>query len=80
MTGPTALDGIGCHLQCDKLAAGLRYADTEHQADTCVFTSDIRLAFPQLDIRVLQLQDAHAVDTAKDTGMQLSGRYYINND
>lgn len=39
--------------------------DTEHQTNTCVFSSNVRLTVPQLDVGVSQLQDSYTVDTVK---------------
>lgn len=64
----TALDGVGRGLQGDDPPAGLGDVHAEHQPHTRVLTPDVRLAFPQLDVRVPQLQDPRAVDAAERRG------------
>lgn len=65
-TALTALDGVGRGLQGDDPAAGLGDVHAEHQPHTRVLPPDVRLAFPQLDVRVPQLQDPRAVDAAAE--------------
>jgi len=64
----TALHGNRGRLQRQHLPVGLRDVDPEHHADSRVLASDIRLALPQLDVGVPQLEDAGAVDTARAEG------------
>ena len=58
---------MGGHLQGGMLPSWLGYVDPEHQAHTRVLASDVRLALPQLDVSVPQLQDPGAVDAARKT-------------
>lgn len=51
------------HLQTDVLTSRLKYVHAKHKSDPGVFPTDIRLAFPQLDVGVPELQDASAVDS-----------------
>ena len=60
----TALDGVGRRLQGDDPSAGLGDVHSEHQPHARVLPPDVRLAFPQLNVRVPQLQDPGAVDAA----------------
>lgn len=50
------------------LSSGLRYVHTEHQANSGVFPTDVRLALPQLDVGVPELQDPGAVDSVRRDG------------
>lgn len=50
----TALYWDGGHLQGQDLAAGLRHMGPEHHPHARVLASDVRLAFPQFDVRVAQ--------------------------
>jgi len=58
----TALHGDGGGLQGQHLPAGLGDVHPEHHPHTRVLPADVRLALPQLDVRVAELQDARAVD------------------
>lgn len=60
----TALDGVGGHLQGQSPAAGLGHVHAEHHAHTSVLPSDVRLALPELDVWVTELEDAGAIDAA----------------
>lgn len=51
------------HLESDMLSSGLRYVHAEHEANPSVFSPDVRLALPQLDVSVSQLQDPGTVDS-----------------
>lgn len=61
----TALDGMRGHLERDVLSSGLRYVHAEHEADAGIFPPDVRLAFPQLDVGVPELQDPGTVDSVR---------------
>ena len=61
----TALDGMRGHLERDVLSSGLRYVHTKHKTNTRVFPTDVRLALPQLDVGVPELQDSCTVDSAR---------------
>lgn len=61
----TALDGMGGDLEGDVLSSGLRNVHTEHQANTRVLPPHVRLALPQLDVGVPQLQDPDTVDSGR---------------
>lgn len=61
----TALDGMRGRLQGDVLSSGLRYVHAEHESNSGVFPTDVRLALPQLDVGVPELQDPGAVDSAR---------------
>ena len=61
----TAFNGIRGDLQRHKLAPRLRDVDTKHQTHACVFPSNVRLAVPQFDVCVSQLQDPHTVNPVK---------------
>lgn len=61
----TALDGMRGRLQRHVLSAWLRYVHTKHKADAGVLPADVRLALPQLDVGVPELQDPGAVDSAR---------------
>lgn len=58
----TAFDRIRCDLKGQKLASRLRDVNPKHQADACVFPSDVRLSVPQFDVSVSQLQDSYTVN------------------
>lgn len=60
----TAFNRIRCDLKGQKLASRLRDVNPKHQADTCVFPSDVRLAVPQFNVGVSQLQDSYTVNPA----------------
>jgi len=53
------------HLERDVLSSGLRYVHAEHKTDAGVFPTDVRLALPQLDVGVPELQDPSAVDSVR---------------
>lgn len=61
----TALDGMRGHLEGDVLSSRLRYVHTEHEANSGVFPPDVRLALPQLDVGVPELQDPSTVDSVR---------------
>lgn len=61
----TAFDGVGCSLQGDDPPAGLWNMHPENQPHPRVLPADVRLAFPQLDVRVPQLQDPRTVNAAR---------------
>lgn len=61
----TALDGVGGDLEGDVLSSGLRNVHTEHQANTRVLPAHVRLALPQLDVCVPELQDPDTVDSGR---------------
>lgn len=61
----TALDGMRGHLERDVLSSGLRYVHTKHETNTGVFPTDVRLALPQLDVGVPELQDPGTVDSVR---------------
>lgn len=63
----TALDGMGGHLEGDGLSSWLRNVHAEHQANTRVLPAHVRLALPQLDVGVPELQDPDTVDSAGGT-------------
>lgn len=44
------------------LAAGLRYVHAEHKTNSGVFPTHVRLALPQLNVGVPELQDPGTVD------------------
>lgn len=67
----TALNRMGGHLERDGLSSWLRYVHTEHEANAGVLPTDVRLALPQLDVGVPQLQDPYAVDSVR-------GRKYVS--
>lgn len=46
------------------LSSGLRYVHAKHKSHSGVFPTDVRLALPQLDVGVPELQDPSAVDAA----------------
>lgn len=64
----TALDGVGGHLEGDVLSSWLRDVHAEHQANARVLPTHVRLALPQLDVGVPELQDPDAVDSVKGGG------------
>ena len=68
----TALDGMRGHLQGDVLSSGLRYVHAEHEANPGVFPPDVRLALPQLDVGVPELQDPGTVDSAVEGAEHMS--------
>lgn len=59
----TALHGVGCSLQGQCSSCGLVDVNPEHHPHTCVFTPDVCLALPQLNVRVAKFQDARAVNS-----------------
>lgn len=59
----TALDRMRGHLERDMLSSRLRYVHTKHEANAGVFPTDVRLALPQLDVGVPELQDPGTVDS-----------------
>lgn len=61
----TALDRMGGYLEGDVLSSWLRNVHTEHQTDTRVLPADVRLALPQLDVGVPELQDPDTVDSVR---------------
>lgn len=61
----TALDGMGGYLEGDVLSSRLRNVHAEHQANTRVLATHVRLALPQLDVGVPELQDADTVDSVR---------------
>lgn len=61
----TALDRMGGYLEGDVLSSWLRNVHTEHQTDTRVLPTDVRLALPQLDVGVPELQDPDTVDSVR---------------
>lgn len=61
----TALDGMRGCLERHVLSAWLRYVHTKHKADAGVFPTDVRLALPQLDVGVPELQDPGAIDSVR---------------
>lgn len=61
----TALDRMRGHLERDVLSSRLRYVHTEHKANAGVFPTDVRLALPQLDVGVPELQDPSTVDSVR---------------
>lgn len=61
----TALDGMRGHLEGDVLSSGLRYVHAKHKTNAGVFPPDVRLALPQLDVGVPELQDPSTVDSAR---------------
>lgn len=63
----TALNGMWGHLERDMLSSGLRYVHAKHKSDSGVFPTDVRLALPQLDVGVPELQDPSTVDAATRT-------------
>ena len=72
---------MGGHLQGGMMTSWLGYVDPEHQAHARVLASDVRLALPQLDVGVPQLQDPGAVDAARNTrggGGGMAGQININ--
>lgn len=62
----TALDRMGGYLEGDVLSSWLRNVHTEHQTDTRVLPTDVRLALPQLDVGVPELQDPDTVDSVRE--------------
>lgn len=60
----TALYGIRCRLKRHCPAVGLVDEDPEHHSDPGIFPADVRFALPQLDVRVAELQDSSAVNSA----------------
>lgn len=58
----TALDGVGGGLQGHGSTGGLVDVHPENHPHPRVLAPDVRLALPQLDVRVPKLQDAGAVD------------------
>lgn len=67
----TALNGVRGRLQRDDPSAGLWNVHPENQPHARVLSPDVGLAFPQLDVRVPQLQDPRAVDAAGKRGTHL---------
>lgn len=61
----TALDGIRCSLQRDDSATGLWDVNSENQPHPRILSSNVRLAFPQLNVGVSELQDPRTVDAAR---------------
>lgn len=61
----TALNRMGGYLEGDVLSSWLRNVHTEHQANTRVLPAHIRLALPQLDVGVPELQDPDTVDSVR---------------
>lgn len=61
----TALDGMGGHLEGDDLSSRLRDVHAEHETNAGVLPTDVRLALPQLDVSVPELQDPGAVDSVR---------------
>lgn len=61
----TALDGVGGYLEGDVLSSRLRNVHAEHQADARVLPAHVRLALPQLDVGVPELQDPDTVDSGR---------------
>lgn len=65
----TALDGVGGDLQRQRPAVGLRDVDAEDQPHARVLPPDVRLPLAELDVRVPELQDAGAVDAARNKSL-----------
>ena len=68
----TAFNGFRGNLKGHELASRLGNVDTKHQTDTCVFSSDVRLAVPQFDVSISQLQDSYTVNPVKNNKKQIS--------
>lgn len=61
----TALHGKRRRLQPQHPAVRLRDGDPEHNSHPGVLPPDVRLALPELDVGVPQLQDPGAVDAVE---------------
>lgn len=61
----TALNRKRGYLEGDVLSSWLRYVHAEHQANARVLPTHIRLALPQLDVGVPELQDPDTVDSGR---------------
>lgn len=62
---------MGGYLEGDVLPSWLRNVHTEHQTDTRVLPADVRLALPQLDVGVPELQDPDTVDSERVGGTHI---------
>lgn len=69
----TTLDRVRGHLERQRPAIGLWDVNSEDQPHPGVLPPDVCLPFPQLNIRVSELQDPSTVDAAgnKDHGLTL---------
>lgn len=76
---PTALHWNWCSLQWDHFSVGLWDVNPKHNTNPSVFPSNICLSFPQLDVRVPQLQDSSTINTEKHSKKKTSEKSIINN-
>lgn len=68
----TTLNGLRCHLERHVLTSWLGNVNTEHQSHTGILPPDVCLTFPQLNIRVPELQNPSAVNSRTESSIVIN--------